>query len=91
PETVRLMTENQIADLDFDDGMRFGLGLSIKSAADETGGRGTFGWAGFFHTLFWVDPENDLIGVFLSQVRLPEGESVASDFNRAVYRSLEHP
>ncbi len=54
--------------------------VSVKTASDEEGGRGTPGWAGFYHTLFWIDPENDLIAVFLSQVRLPEGQDVAKDF-----------
>lgn len=93
-ETVALMTENHIGDLDMSldlglkPGIRFGLGLSVKTASDEEGGRGTFGWAGFYHTLFWIDPENDLIAVFLSQLRLPEGQDVAGDFRRAVYEAL---
>ena len=95
PETVALMTENHVGDLDMglDLGLepkqRFGLGLSVKTASDEEGGKGTFGWAGFYHTLFWIDPENDLIAVFLSQLRLPEGQDVAGDFRRTVYEALK--
>jgi CubicO group peptidase (beta-lactamase class C family) len=60
----------------------------VRTASDAQGGRGTFGWAGFYHTLFWIDPENDLIGVFLSQLRLPEGKDLQGDFQRAVYEAL---
>jgi CubicO group peptidase (beta-lactamase class C family) len=93
PETVALMARNHIGELDMGvdlplHGLRFGLGLSVKTASDETGGLGTFGWAGFFHTLFWIDPENDLIGIFLCQLRLPEGQDVMGDFQRAVYEAL---
>ncbi len=94
PETVALMTENHIGDLDMGGDLgiepkfRFGLGLSVKMSSDEEGGRGTFGWSGFYHTLFWIDPENDLVGIFLSQLRLPEGHDVAGDFQRAIYEAL---
>jgi CubicO group peptidase (beta-lactamase class C family) len=93
PETVALMTENHIGDLDMGGDLgieprfRFGLNLSVKTSSDEEGGRGTFGWSGFYHTLFWIDPENDLIGIFLSQLRLPEDQDVAGDFQRAVYQA----
>lgn len=43
------------------------------------------------NTLFWIDPENDLIAIFLSQLRLPEGQDVAGDFRRAVYEALPRP
>lgn len=94
PETVALMTQNQIGDLKMGldlglpDPLRFGLGLSVKTVADDQGGRGTFGWAGFYHTLFWIDPENDLIGIFMSQLRLPEGKDLQGEFQRAVYEAL---
>jgi len=94
PETVALMTENHIGELSMglDPGtepeIRFGLGLSVKTTADQKGGRGTFGWAGFYHTLFWIDPENDLIAIFLSQLRLPQDQDVSGDFQRAVYEAL---
>ncbi len=94
PETVALMTQNHIGDmsmgldLGIPDPMRFGLGLSVKSTSDAQGGRGTFGWAGFYHTLFWIDPEKDVIGIFLSQLRLPEGKDLQGDFQRAVYEAL---
>jgi CubicO group peptidase (beta-lactamase class C family) len=92
PETIALMRENQIGDLpmfpDSSDPTRFGLGLSVRTVSDAQGGRGTYGWAGFFHTLFWIDPENDLIGIFLSQLRLPEGKDLQSEFQRAVYEAL---
>ncbi len=94
PETVALMTQNHIGDLSMGldlsipDPMRFGLGLSVKSTSDAQGGRGTFGWAGFYHTLFWIDPEKDVIGIFLSQLRLPEGKDLQGEFQRAVYEAL---
>jgi len=87
-DTVALMTENQIGVLSLDEGTKFGLGFSIKTVADELGGVGTYGWGGFFHTLFWIDPENDIIGIFMTQLRPDEGVDVRADFARAVYAAL---
>jgi CubicO group peptidase (beta-lactamase class C family) len=94
PETLALMKENQIGDLPMGldlplpEPIRFGLGFSVRTVSDAQGGRGTFGWAGFYHTLFWIDPENDLIGIFLSQLRLPEGKDLQGEFQRAIYEAL---
>lgn len=87
-ETVRLMTENRIGELELEPGLKFGLGFSVQPAASEDGGAGTYGWGGFFHTSFWIDPENHLIGIFMSQLRPPEGVSVTDDFRKAVYAVL---
>lgn len=88
PETVDLMTRNQIGALSIGGGDKFGLGFLVKSKTDETGARGTHGWGGFFHTTFWIDPENDLIGIFMSQLRPAEGQGVTGGFVQAVYKAL---
>ena len=30
---------------------------------------GVYGWSGYHNTHFWVDPENDLYGLFMSRSR----------------------
>lgn len=51
-------------------GWGFGLGSRVMMNPAETGGPGSvgeFGWAGAAKTYFWVDPVEQLTGVFMSQ------------------------
>jgi CubicO group peptidase (beta-lactamase class C family) len=51
-------------------GMGFGLGSRVMLDVAQTAGPGSvgeFGWAGAAKTYFWVDPAEDLIGLFMSQ------------------------
>jgi CubicO group peptidase (beta-lactamase class C family) len=44
-----------------------------------------------FQTFFWVDPENELVAVVMTQL-YPWGDSTLwADFQRAVYADLERP
>jgi CubicO group peptidase (beta-lactamase class C family) len=48
----------------------WGLGLGlITGRGDLAGVPGRFGWDGAFATSWWVDPREDLIGIFMSQRR----------------------
>jgi CubicO group peptidase (beta-lactamase class C family) len=51
-------------------GMGFGLGSRVVLDVARTGGTGSvgeFGWAGAAKTYYWVDPVEDLVGVFMTQ------------------------
>ncbi len=51
-------------------GMGFGLGSRVMLDPAQTGGTGSvgeYGWAGAAKTYYWVDPAEELIGVFMSQ------------------------
>jgi len=53
------------------------------------GSIGTFSWGGFYYTYFWVDPQEELIGVFMSQLH-PWGDlTVWDDLRKATYAALE--
>ncbi len=72
-KTVELMTLNQLANMDVDFG--FGLGFSVvrdESDLNEVGSVGTFGWGGFFYTNFFIDPQEQMIGIFMCQLH-PSG------------------
>ncbi|MFW9924873.1 MAG: serine hydrolase domain-containing protein [Candidatus Thorarchaeota archaeon] len=48
-----------------------GLGFSIRVLIDTKKtqmGLGTNGWAGFGNSVYWIDPVNQVIGIFLAQV-----------------------
>jgi CubicO group peptidase (beta-lactamase class C family) len=51
-------------------GFGFGLGSRVVMNVAETGGPGSvgeYGWAGAAKTYYWVDPVEDLVGVFMTQ------------------------
>jgi CubicO group peptidase (beta-lactamase class C family) len=86
PETVREMTKNQIGSERLPGGATFGLGVALVGPPEDDRPSGSFGWQGFYHTSFWVDPEHSLVGVFLSQLRSESDASPADDFVSAAYR-----
>ncbi len=52
-------------------GVGFGLGFSVVTDVAEThtlGSIGTCSWGGMASTTFWIDPTEDLIGIFMTQL-----------------------
>lgn len=82
---------NRQADLDFFPEGRLGwsLGFMTNDAPLFTGrAPGSMAWSGIFNTHFWIDPDRNLGGVFLSQILPFAGrESMKSytDFETAAY------
>src|SRR5262245_15905022 len=53
-------------------GVGFGLGFSVMldpTRAQILGTPGEYAWSGAASTAFWVDPQEDLIGIFMTQLR----------------------
>ncbi len=74
-KTVELMTTNHIGAREIDivvqPGYGFGFGYAVrKTIAGSTfpGSAGTFGWGGAAGTWFFVDPAEDLFGLFFTHV-----------------------
>jgi CubicO group peptidase (beta-lactamase class C family) len=95
PETVELMTRNQIGTLDMpfkEHGNKFGYGFGIVSTgarAEEVSSMGSYSWGGIFHTYFWVDPKKKLIGILMTQLYPFWQLSTREDFKRLVYGGLK--
>ena len=90
--TVQLMTRDHLAGLGVPDtGQRFGLGFAISGDPGVTGGprsAGAFGWLGFFNTVYWVDPEEQLVAIIMTQL-YPNNRSRLTDrFEVAVYSAI---
>lgn len=71
-------------------GMGFGLGSRVVLDVAQTTGTGSvgeYGWAGAAKTYYWVDPVEELVGVFMTQymtgVLLPD-----RDFRSLVYQAI---
>ena len=75
PKTVELMTTDHLSDIPFRAGQGFGLGFSVVTdlgARGIPGSVGEFGWGGAYHSTYWVDPEEELIVVYLTNL-IPAG------------------
>jgi CubicO group peptidase (beta-lactamase class C family) len=100
--TVQLMTRNHLpggADLAQVghplgtplDGMGFGLGVAVlvePGLIHDYGSKGLYGWSGAASTLFDVDPVEELVFIFMTQL-LPFGTlPIDGELRSLVYQSL---
>ena len=80
-KTVEFMTADHLGAIPIEaPGVGFGLGFQVRRAtgvARLPGTQGEYGWAGNGGTLFWIDPQEQLIALYMVQV---------SDFDRVLLR-----
>lgn len=97
PKSVELMTSNSIGELyapfRHGSGDKFGLGFGIRTergSNDELESLGTIGWDGAMYTRFFIDPSEDLIGIFLSQCSgcYNQDHDLITKFRVLVFQSL---
>jgi len=72
-KSVELMTVNNLGDTKYPwtNGAGFGLGYSVvEDLGDrgELGSVGEYGWGGAYHSVYWVDPAEELVVVYFTQV-----------------------
>ena len=102
PASVRLMTANHVGELyaeaDGLPGMGFGFGIEIKLTPEARGYdipvrafAGSFAWGGAAYTTFWVDPEQDLVAIFMVQLRPYAQDDLSRHFGNVVYQAIIEP
>ena len=64
--------------------MRQGDGI-----AGVPGSAGEFMWAGYAGTYFWVDPKEEIVGVYMTQAPSPIRAYYRRMFKTRVYQSLD--
>lgn len=70
-KSVELMTVDHLGDKTFRSGEGFGLGFSVVKdlgARGVPGSLGEFGWGGAYHSTYWVDPKEQLVVVYFTQL-----------------------
>jgi CubicO group peptidase (beta-lactamase class C family) len=72
-KTVELMTVDQLNGTAFRPGSGEGMGLGFFVVKDlgargQPGSVGEFGWGGAYHSTYWVDPREQLVVVYLTQL-----------------------
>ncbi|MBL7872883.1 MAG: beta-lactamase family protein [Cyclobacteriaceae bacterium] len=92
PNTVDLMTINHLNDdIKYNPGQGFGLGFSVvldKGKRGLSGSVGEYGWGGAYGSTYWVDPKEELVVVYFTQVR---PSSIANDqakLRALIYQAL---
>ena len=94
PSTISLMLENHTGDLPLwlpGPGMGFGLGYGVvvdRGAAATPLSEGAGYWGGAYCTLSWIDPEQDLVGVLMTQVRPYSHINIRQDFQVLTYQAI---
>ncbi len=104
PKTLKLMTSNHLPggrDLTemsrslFSEatnaGVGFGLGFSVTMDPAKTlisGSAGEYAWGGAASTAFWIDPAEDLITIFMTQVLPSSSYPVRRELRTMVYAAI---
>ena len=74
------------------EGVGFGLGFATKLdpvANGHPASKGTFYWGGLASTLFWVDPEEELVVVFMTQLMPSSTFNFRGQLENLVYAALD--
>jgi CubicO group peptidase (beta-lactamase class C family) len=102
PTTVRLMTSDHLGGrietpvtpgelLLGTPGYSFGLGFAVREGdgvAGVPGAKGEFMWAGYAGTYFWIDPEEELVGVLMTQAPSPARAYYRRHMKQLVYQAI---
>jgi CubicO group peptidase (beta-lactamase class C family) len=102
PRTLELMRRNHLAgDLStlaigaFSEtayeGVGFGLGFATSLDPVATGalGAGDFYWGGAASTIFWVDPVEDLVAIFMTQLMPSATFNFRGQLKNIIYGAIE--
>ena len=74
------------------DGTGFGLGFATTTSAARTlmpGSDGDYFWGGAASTFFWVDPKEDLIAIFMTQLIPSSTYPVRGELRTMIYSALD--
>jgi CubicO group peptidase (beta-lactamase class C family) len=104
PKTLALMTSNHLPggrDLPamsrsmFSEatynGIGFGLGFSVTMNPAQTlipGSAGEYSWGGAATTSFWIDPAEELIAIFMTQVLPSSAYPIRRELRTMVYAAI---
>ncbi|MBI1353606.1 MAG: serine hydrolase [Acidobacteria bacterium] len=93
-KTVELMTRDHLAGVDpgraASTGYGFGLGVAVHvdpAASGSAASVGEYNWGGAAGTKFWIDPQEELIGVYMIQIR-PGGGRFGQIYKELAYQAI---
>jgi CubicO group peptidase (beta-lactamase class C family) len=104
PKTLALMTSNHLpggrtlpelsrslfSEAAYD-GVGFGLGVSVTVDPARTllpGSRGEYAWGGAATTSFWIDPAEQLIAIFMTQLLPSSATAIRRELRTMIYGAI---
>lgn len=90
PKTIELMTRDHVGhEIGIHPGYGFGLGVAVRQSQGGVvlGSEGEYTWGGIDNSVFWVDPREELILIFMTN-STPYDLDQRWYFKTAVYQAL---
>jgi CubicO group peptidase (beta-lactamase class C family) len=88
--TIELMTSNQIGEKTIRGGSKFGLGFELfgeAGASNHLVSESAFRWGGMHYTDYVIDPEEELIMLFYTNVQPFRGPDIHKTMRNLVYQA----
>jgi CubicO group peptidase (beta-lactamase class C family) len=92
PKTVALMSSNFVGNLYNEGRTGFGLGFEVvehMGRSGRYGSEGAFGWGSAYYANYWVDPQEDMLGLYFSQYLPYTGMDLQQKFRTLAYAAIE--
>jgi CubicO group peptidase (beta-lactamase class C family) len=88
-KSIELMTHDQLGKISADQSFGIGFGIDgAKTPLKELGSEGSYGWGGFFYTMFTIDPKEQMIVIFMAQLH-PTGDlTLDSEVRTLAYQAI---
>jgi CubicO group peptidase (beta-lactamase class C family) len=92
PKTVALMSSNFVGNLYNEGKTGFGLGFEVvehMGRSGRYGSEGAFGWGSAYYANYWVDPQEDMLGLYFSQYLPYTQNDLQAKFRTLAYAAIE--
>ena len=90
--SVAAMGRNHMRDVPFNPGVGFGLGFSVVEDAGARGNLGSvgeLGWGGAYHTSYWIDPAEEIVAVYMTNLIPAMNIDDHQKFRTLLYQALQ--
>jgi len=89
PTTVKMMSTDQVGDLNRDTGFGLGFGVTrnLREGAELTS-VGAYRWGGFWYTTFFIDPAQKMVGVCMAQLHGSVKATLNDQFEALAHQAI---